>query len=168
MKKNISKFDGIVFPFFGLKHKPHKILYDVSKIYVVKYKDSHKQTLDDKSLSGDYFNRLLQLENRVKFDYTCKNLQDIVYSSPKWGVDVTAKPFDLSKKQAVATAVKKVKKSSSNLIWVDSISYPFRLNTRENLEINDSMYATLIKVNNEWFIREFTMDAVYINSSIYI
>lgn len=168
MKKIISKFDGINFPLFALKNKPYKILYDISKIYVIKYENNHKETLDDKSLSGDYFARLLQLESRVSFDYTCRNMQDIIYTLPKWGIDSNAKPFDFTKKEAVSVKVKKVKKVSNNLIWIDSISYPFRLNTKERLEITDCTYATLVCVNSEWFIREFTMDPPVINKTIYI
>lgn len=168
MRQTTSKFNGINFPLFALKQKPYKILYDIHKIYVVKYKDSHKETIDDKNLNGDYFARLLQLENRVNFDYTCRNLQDIIYSSPKWGVDATAKPCDLSAREAVAAKVVKVKRIISNLVWLESISYPFRLNTKERLDIADEAYAVIVKVNNEWFIKEFSIDPLAINKTIYI
>jgi len=168
MKKNISKFKDIAFPFFALRHRPYKVLYDLNKIYIVRHENSHKETLDDKNLSGDYFARLLQLENRVIFDYTCKNIQELVYLLPKWGVDSKARPFDLTKKEPVSVKVKKVKKVSNNLVWIDSIAYPFRLNTKERLDITESTYVTLININNEWFIKEFTMDPAVINKTIYI
>lgn len=168
MRKNISKFKGICFPLFALKNKPYKVLYDRNKIYAVKHLESHKETVDDKSLSGDYFYRLIQLENRLKFDYTCKNLQDVIYAEPKWGIDSKAKPHDFSIKEAVDAKIVKIKKVSNNLVWLESISYPFRLNTKERLELVDETYAIIVKVNNEWFIKNFSMEPTYTHKTIYI
>lgn len=164
----ISKFKGITFPLFALKNKPYKMLYGIDKMYIIKHEGSHKETLDDKRISGDYFSRLLKLENRVTFDYTCKNIQDIIYTAPKWGIDSLARPFDLSKKELVQAKVVKIKKINNNLIWLNSISYPFRLNTKERLEIADDAYAVIVQVNNEWFIKEFLMDPIAMNKIIYI
>ena len=93
----ITKFDNIVYPFFGLYKKPYKLNYDINKIYVTRSENSHKETADDKSLGGDYFARLLQMNNRLHFDCTCKNLQQLVFQNPRWGMDATANTFDLSK-----------------------------------------------------------------------
>lgn len=168
MKKSISKFKGISFPLFALKQKPYKVLYDLDKIYIIKHPDSHKETVDDKKLAGDYFSRLIQLENRLKFDYTCKDLQDVIYAEPKWGIDSKAKPHDFSTKEAADTKIVKIKKVKNNLVWLESISYPFRLNTKERLELVDETYATIVKVNNEWFIKNFSMQPASTHKTIYI
>ena len=48
----ITKFDNIVYPFFGLYKKPYKLNYDINKIYVIRSENSHKETADDKALQG--------------------------------------------------------------------------------------------------------------------
>lgn len=168
MKKSISKFDNIVFPFFGLKHKPYRVLYDLNKIYVIKYKDSHKETVDDKRLPGDYFSRLVQLEHRLMFDYTCRSIQDIIINRIMWGIDSKAKPFDLSEKEKVITKIAKVQKTKGNLIWVESVAYPFKLFTSESLELSEVIYVTLVYTQYEWFIKEFHVDKPSINKVAYI
>tara|TARA_R110000782_G_C14730837_1_gene405178 strand:- start:366 stop:734 length:369 start_codon:yes stop_codon:yes gene_type:complete len=121
----ITKFDNIVYPFFGLYKKPYKLNYDINKIYVIRSENSHKETADDKSLGGDYFARLLQMNNRLHFDCTCKNLQQLVFQNPKWGMDATANIFDLSKIVNCEVTKRVIVKVRGNLIWFRNISYPF-------------------------------------------
>jgi hypothetical protein len=168
MKKTISKFDNIVFPFFALKQKPYKIIYSVDYIYAIDKPGGHRQTIDNKNLQGDYFARLLQLENRISFDYTCKNLQDLILCEAKWGLDSTARPFDLTKKEQVQSRTVKVKKIVGNLVWLDKISYPFRLITNEQLDVNDNIFAIIIKVKQDWYIKRFIYDDKKINRIEYI
>ena len=75
----MNKFDNIKFPFFGVKQKPYQIKYDLQKIYVQRTFTGHLETVDDKSIEGDYFARLASLDQRLKFDFTCKNLQELIY-----------------------------------------------------------------------------------------
>lgn len=168
MKKIISKYDGIVFPFFALKKKPYKLLYSADTICAITKTDGSLETVDDKKLQGDYFARLLQLENRITFHYTCKNLQDLILCNAKWGMDSTAVPFDLTKKEPVAARIVKVKKIKGNLVWLHSIPYPFRLSTVEPLDLDDRMYAIIIKVKHEWYIKKFTHDKINIRKVEYI
>jgi len=168
VKKSISKFDGITYPFFGLKLKPYNISYDVNKIYVVKQKDSHVQTVDDKSLQGNYFARLLQLEHRLQFDYTCRNLQDLIFNKVKWGIDAHAIPFDLTYKEKVATKVVRIEKVKGNLIWFRTVSYPFKLPTLDEIELSEAFYAVLVQVHNEWFIKEFHIDKPHIAKEVFL
>jgi hypothetical protein len=168
MKKTISKFDDIVFPFFGLLHKPYKIIYDVDTIRVIKKSDSIIQTLDNKNLQGDYFARLLQLENRITFDYTCKNLQEVILSGVKWGLDSNATPFDFTKKEAVPVKIVRVKAIKGTLVWLESISYPFRVQTNEQLDISDDIFAKIIKIKNDWYIKKFIYDKQDTNRIEYI
>ena len=66
-------FEHIKFPFFGLKKKPFSVEFTLDKIFVVRTGGSHKETVDDKSLQGDYFARLAQMDVRLDFDCTCKD-----------------------------------------------------------------------------------------------
>ena len=38
------------------------------------------------------------------------------------------------------------------------MSYPFTIPTYENLSINEDIYATLVKIKNEWYIKEFMFE----------
>jgi hypothetical protein len=155
---NLTKFDGIVYPFFGLKEKPYAISYDLTRIYVVRRKDSHRETVDDKSLQGDYFARLAQLNKRLKFDATCKDIQQLIISQIKWGMDATAKPFDLSNKEPFKAMNEKIIKTRGSYIFVKGVSYPYKMPTNETLEISktDEMYTTMIHVDGEWYPYEIT------------
>jgi hypothetical protein len=168
VKKSISKFKGISYPFFGLKLRPYEIRYDLTKIYVQKQSGGHTQTVDDKSLQGDYFARLLQLEHRLHFEYTCRDLQDVIFNKVKWGIDATATPFDLTAREKVQTKTAKIEKVKGNLIWFRTISYPFTLPTTESLELTDAVYAVLVRTQNEWFIKEFFIDKPFIAKEVYI
>jgi hypothetical protein len=168
MRKSISKFDGISFPFFGLKSKPYKVLYDINKISVIRHKDNHIETVDDKRLPGDYFSRLVQLEHRLNFDFTCKSIQDIIVNNINWGLDSKAMPFDLSNKEKAVTKLAKVQKTKGNLVWVDSIAYPFKLFTKETIDLTEVIYVTLVYVKFEWFIKEFHADKPRVCKVVYI
>ena len=58
----MTNFDSIEYPFFGLYKKPEKIVFSLTKISIHRTLESHQETVDDKTLEGDYFARLLQLE----------------------------------------------------------------------------------------------------------
>lgn len=160
----LKNFEFIKFPFFGLYKKPENISFTLDKILINKTLTSHKETVDDKSLDGDYFARLLQLDKRVKFDCTCKDLQQLVFQRPTWGMDADAKPFDLSDRSYHLSIKKKVVKTKNNLLWVDKISYPFHVPTQEELSLDtESLYAVMISIKNEWYIKQFTMDDKDVN-----
>ena len=154
----MRNFNDIEYPFFGLYKKPEKISFTLDKIFVNKKTTSHKETVDDKSLQGDYFARLLQLDKRINFDCTCKNLAQLIFQRPKWGMDSKAKPYDISE-MTYHTAIKlPLKKVRDNLVWFDKISYPFEIPTQESLEISNDIYGILVSVNDEWYIKEFTIN----------
>jgi hypothetical protein len=159
----MKNFELIHYPFFGLKEKPFKISYSLNKIYLNKNSHSHKETVDDKSLEGDYFARLLQLDKRIQFDYTCKNLAQLIFQRPKWGMDSLAKPFDLSDLSYHVSLKLPVKKIRDNLIWFNKISYPFEIPTNEELSIPTDIFGILVSVNNEWYIQKFTFDEKDVN-----
>lgn len=158
MKKTILKYKGINFPLFTLSNKPYKIEYTIDKIYIYKNINNHRELLDDKNLKGNYFERLLQLERRITFDFTCRSLQDLVYCKAKWGIDISGIPYDFSNKYRAKVEYRKVERLRDNLIWLRGISYPFIINTNQKLELNDSLYATIVYINNEWYIKSFSLD----------
>jgi hypothetical protein len=155
----MSKFLGINYPFFGLVKKPYKVIYTLDKILLKRYdENSHLETVDDKTLPGDYFSRLLNIDNRLKFNYTCKNLQDVLISNIKWGIDCKGIPHDLSMLEYVSMDKRKITRIKNNLIWLQNISYPFVVNTNETITLNDQLFASIVNINNEWYIKEFTYD----------
>lgn len=168
MKKTILKYCNIQFPVFTLKKKPYSIVYDNYKIYCIIDSGSHRRTVDDKSLSGDYFARLLQLEHRVDFDYTCKNLQDLIFTNSKWGIDSHSIPHDFSKLEAVPVEKRLIVKTYKNLVWLKNVSYPFELLTNETLQLKDEIYATIVYVNGEWFLKEFSYDKTLSRPYVYV
>jgi hypothetical protein len=169
MKKSIcKKFHNIAYPIFTTNTKPYAIEYTLDKIYFIKSKDSHKELLDDKSYAGDYFARLLQNNYRFKFDHTCKNLQDVIISNAKWGMDSQAIPHDFSKLVAVPAEKRKVTKIENSLVWIKNISYPFELSTAESFSNNDELYATIVNINSEWFIKSFSFDKLIKRSYAYV
>ena len=161
---NLKNFKLIKFPFFGLYKKPEKISFTLDKIFINRTLSSHKETVDDKSLTGDYFARLLQLDRRINFDCTCKDLQQLVFQRPTWGMDADAKPFDLSERSYHTSIKRKVVKTVDNLIWINKISYPFHVPTQEELSFDiESLYAVMISINDEWYIKQFTIDNKDVN-----
>ena len=114
----MNKFTGIIYPFFGIKHKPWNVYFDKTKIQLQKTFTGHYETVDDKSLKGDYFARLAQMDKRLKFDYTCKNLQEVIFSGCKWGMDREANPFELAQPLVATTRCAKVVKVNENLVWL--------------------------------------------------
>ena len=165
---SLQNFKKITYPLFGLYSKPYNISFTLEKIYINRNKDSHKETVDDKSLEGDYFARLLQLEKRVEFDCTCKDLQQLILKRPSWGMDAKATPFDLSTPIYCRGIKRRVVKTIDNLLWLDKISYPFKIPTEENLSFDDRIYATLVSINNEWYIKHFTFDDTPLDRKIQI
>ena len=163
---SLTKFDGITYPFFGLIEKPYAISYDLSKIYVIRRKDSHRETVDDKNLQGDYFARLAQMNQRLKFDTTCANLQQLIVSKVRWGMDANAKPYDLTQQESVKATSKQIIKTRGPHIFVKGITYPFTMPTNETLDFekSDELFMTLVFINEEWYPFEITNELKNIKS----
>jgi len=155
-----NKFSRISFPFFGLLKVPYEINITFNKIQIRRKRFSQLETIDDKSLAGDYFARLLQLDKRGDFNVTCKNIQDCLVSKVVWGLDKNAIIHDLTKKNTFPAENRKIRKVRDNLVWLDKIAYPFKVNTDQTLHIDDILYGRVIYVNNEWFLKEFIMEPV--------
>ena len=154
----INKFSKIAFPFFGLLVKPYEVNITFDKIQIRRKRFSQLETLDDKALAGDYFARLMQLDKRGDFNVTCKNIQDCLVSKVVWGLDKNAIIHDLTKRNTFKAANRKILKVKNNLVWLEKIAYPFKVNTDQTLHIDDILYGRVIYINNEWFLKEFTME----------
>ena len=163
---NLKRFKDIQFPFFGLYKKPYQISFTLEKIFVNRSMLSHKETVDNKLLKGDYFARLAQLEKRIEFDCTCKDIQQLVYENPKWGMDANAKPHDLSETMYCKAYKAPIVKVRENLIWFKGISYPFKIPSNDELHILDKIYGVLVSIDNEWYIKQFTFDDAPIKGKI--
>ena len=169
MQKTIlQKYRNIVYPIFTTNTKPYQLEYTADKVYIIAYPDLTKHIIDDKNLSGDYFARLLQIKTRFIFDNTSRNLQQLLRTNAKWGMDSNAIPHDLSKKYAVPAETRKVKKIVDSLVWVQGISYPFEINTKESFSNLDELYVTIVHVNGEWFIKSFSYDKNLARPYVYV
>lgn len=167
-KTTLAKYKDIAFPVFALKQKPYKVIYDLTKISCIMKPDGHLQLVDDKSLAGDYFARLVQLKTRLTFDYTCRNVQDLIYTGASWGIDSKAIPHDFSRLTACVVEKRQVSKVHGNLFWLRNISYPFEIPTQESIRLEDTIYATMVFVNGEWFLKEFSYDSKLERPYIYV
>ena len=166
-----TKFDGIEFPFFGLKNKPHQISFSIQGQRVItKFKNGKVYILDDPQLEGNnYSERLLKLDiaypqTRIIFDFTFTSLRQLIKSIDrvKWGLDSTGKNFNLTRKQKLKAKIAQVKKKNDNLLWIEGISYPFELPYDiDNFKSKD-LYALLVNVNNTWYVKDFTHEHNYI------
>lgn len=169
MKKTIlPKYCNIAYPIFTTNTKPYQLEYSLDKVYLHTAKYGHKQLIDDKSYSGDYFARLLQMKSRFNFDNTSRNLQQLLLTNAKWGIDSKAIPHDFSKPQAVPAEKRRVKNIVNSLVWVQGISYPFEITTKESFSNSDELYVTIIHVNGEWFIKNFSHDKLLKRSYVYV
>ncbi len=163
-----SKFKDIVFPFFGKKHNPYNIKYRKDIIEANLTKDHKYYTIDkitDDTLGTTYYQRLFNLENRIEYDFTCRNLSELINSPVLWGVDDSGKIFDLSNKERFKTKTSSIRKIvNPGLIWLHRISYPFVLDRSINLsEIDpDVLKAIVVYIDNTWVLYKFT----YENSEI--
>lgn len=158
MTTSVKKFENISFPIFTTERVPFNIIYDHTKIQCQYIKNGIMETIDDKSLKGDYFSRLFQLDTRFIFHNTCRNVQDLIYCKAKWGMDAAAMPHNFSKLDIVPSDIREIIKTKQNLFWLKNISYPFEIMTKENITLNDKTYARIVLVNKEWYIKEFLMD----------
>tara|TARA_R110001592_G_scaffold177592_7_gene417913 strand:- start:121 stop:582 length:462 start_codon:yes stop_codon:yes gene_type:complete len=146
----------IAYPIFCLRKKPYNIIYNSYQIKVQRYNNSHLETLDDHSFGGDYFMRLLQMEQRISFDYTCGNLQDLVLANCRWGVDSRAKIHDLPSYNKIKSEKRKIIRANKNTIWLEKISYPFKIQTKENLKGSvEGKQVDLIRVKGKYYIKRF-------------
>ena len=170
----ISKtIDKIIYPAFALKEAPYKVYYTDTDIRITKQPEG-KEFIFDIMVDNieSYVERLFymeeEVENRIQFDYTILNKEQLVFSYEKigWCVDSVGKIYNLSYKQNLPVECRKVKKIKDNSIWLDKILAPFDLKIPVDSSNIDELWATIVFINNEWFIKSFSYE--YENYSDYM
>ena len=106
------------------------------------------------------------MNQRLKFDTTCANLQQLIVSKVKWGMDATAKPYNLTQQETVKATNRQIIKTRGSNVFVKGISYPFTMPTNETLEFekSDELFMTLVFINKEWYPFEITNELKNIKS----
>jgi len=157
----MSKFTGIVFPFYGLHVVPVTILYSIDSIRIsLNHKSSMVYADDRNKKSDNYIGRLASIseEVRIKYDATALNLEQLINSDIKWGLDKNAQVYDLSNKEKFKFKCTKVMKQKNNLIWVNNISYPFVLPEHlKNIDNIEKLHVFLVYIDLVWHIYKFSM-----------
>mgnify|MGYP003704660907 CR=1 FL=1 len=113
-------------------------------------------TSDTKNLS--YYQRLSTIEDRIEFEFTCRNLTELINSPVIWGVDSVGKVFDLSNRERFKMRTSSIRKIKPGLIWLNRISYPFEVDKTINLEEIDSKVLKIITVyiDKTWVLYKVT------------
>lgn len=154
----ISKYYGIQFPVFGFLTVPYDIKIKVNSIEIQRQEFGSWNYIDkyieDKSLLERY---ILAKEEDFGFDVTCLNLTQLITKKVKWGIDSQFKIYNLSSKQTFKARNVKVRKCINSVIWVDTVSYPFKLKKglTDPKEILNQ-YVTIVYIDNVWVLYKFT------------
>ena len=139
-------------------HKNNEIL--------VRLRENGKLRLVDKITDAtanlSFLERLFRLENRLEFDYTCRTLTELLYTNPKWGIDSYGKIFNLSRKQRFPARYLKVVKHKDNLVWLEGISYPFKVDSTIELSFIDwsVLTAVVAYIDEEWTLLYFDYNVI--------
>jgi hypothetical protein len=153
-----SKFFNISFPFIGLKHCPYDYYIRADTIGI-KLSQQSDWVIIDKVIEGkSIISRYLESNPEdFLYDATCLNLTQLISKGLAWGIDSKAKIFDLSTPQIFKARSVPVMKAKADLIWVDTVSYPFKIRKSvldHNLIIEQ--YTTIVNIDNEWVLYKFT------------
>jgi len=158
-----SKYKDIVFPFFGRKQNPYSVKYKKDIILVKIHSHSKDAVLDyvtedNKNLS--YFTRLADLDNRLEFEVTCRNLTELLNTKVNWGVDSQGKVFDLVNMERLPARIAKIRKFKEGLIWVNLVSYPLEISKTIDLSSLDLsvLKAVIVYVDKTWVLYNFTYE----------
>lgn len=154
----MSKFRDIHFPFYGLIEKPYKVIYEQDKIYILKTKTSARKIINDSNINkNSYLEKLINMPNRVTFDITCRNMQELIHNKPKWGIDNKETIRDLTKPiEYFEYKSSKIIRKLKNFIWVKEVSYPFEIpDSLKEISIN-SLFAGIVLIDNIWYLFDFS------------
>lgn len=153
-----SKFYGIKFPFFGLKYKPYDYSIRLDTISIKKTEADDWHLIDKFKENASLVHRYVAAKDEFfVFDYTCINITQLLVRNIEWGIDSSAKIFDLRQKQNFKARNVPITKVRNNLIWVDTVSYPFKLN--KNIVDQQELlqqYITIVYVDNCWHLYKFS------------
>lgn len=154
----MSKYSNIKYPLYGLSYIID-LDFSLDKIYTTI--KGQKFIIDDKSIPADsYFSRLLSLEltpgvSRIKFDYTIRNIEELIKSECKMAFDDNAILYNFTKKEWFKYSEREIVKSNKYYVWFSRISYPFKLdieNIEEVLKNKQDYFGKLVYINNCWYL----------------
>lgn len=151
------KFQNITFPIFILNKVPDEVKYTHTNISIIIDK---KEYILDCAFGNLYTDRLINIrskyEHYVLFNATIFNIQQLIRSDAKWGIDNKGKIFDLSKKEIFPFKCAKIDKVRNNLMWVKGISYPFEFKYGIVEKIDKFVFAHLVKIYDTWYIYDLS------------
>jgi len=154
----ISKYYGIRFPVFGFFTLPHDVKIKVDSIEIQRQEfgtwNSVDKFIEGKSLLERY---IAAKEEDFGFEVTCLNISQLINKKVKWCIDSNFKIYNLSKKQTFKARNVKVRKCKNNVIWVDTVSYPFKIKkglTDPKEIINQ--HVTIVYIDKVWVLYRFT------------
>jgi hypothetical protein len=153
-----SKFYSIEFPIFGLKRKPYDFSIRLNSISIKKKETDDWHVVDEYKEKTSLLKRYVSVKDDFFFfDYTCTNLTQLISKNIEWGIDANAKIYDMRQKQKFKARTVQVVKVRDNLIWVSTVSYPFKLSknildTKTILE----QYITIVYIDEVWHLYRFS------------
>ena len=157
----LSKFYGIKFPIFCLRKAPFNVRILMDKIYVQK-EDSSICTLIDSPVqdkNAPFLHRYIQTkDDEFHFDFTCNNITALINKSKviKWGIDSSGKIFNLNSKQTFKARCVRITKVKGNLVWFDTVTYPFKLKSNMiDEKLLKEQYAIVVYIDKEWVLHKF-------------
>lgn len=127
------------------------------RICIKKTDNSEWETLDKFEPNKPFLARyLMQDTGTFKFDFTCHSITQLISNKIKWGIDSNAKIFDFKKNQEFKARNLKVRRVVNNIIWLNTISYPFEINKRVAVP-NDliNQWATVVLIDGNWELYKF-------------
>jgi hypothetical protein len=153
-----SKFYNIEFPIFGLKKKPYDFSIRLNSISIKKTENDEWHIVDEYKEKTSLLKRYVSVKDDFFFfDFTCTNLTQIISKNIEWGIDANAKIYDLRHKQKFKARTVQVVKVRDNLIWVNTVSYPFKLskNILDPKTILEQ-YVTIVYIDEVWHLYRFS------------
>ncbi len=153
-----SKFYGIKFPLFGLKYKPYDYSIRLDTISIKKTETDDWHLIDKLKENASLVHRYAAAKDEFfMFDYTCLNTTQLLTRNIEWGIDSSAKIFDLRQKQKFKARNVRITRVKNNLMWVDTVSYPFKLN--KNIVDKQELlqqFITIVYVDSCWYLYKFS------------
>lgn len=153
-----SKYFGITFPFIGLKSVPYDFSIRTDSISIKLTTSSNWVQIDKFTEGRSLISRYLEGKSEdFLYDATCLNISQLISKRIKWGIDSKAKIFNLSERQEFKARSVPVLKVKEDLIWVDTVSYPFKIKKSlldPNLILEQ--YTTIVLIDNNWVLYRFT------------
>lgn len=153
-----SKFYNITFPLIGLEHSPFDYYIRTDSIGIKLSEQSDWLVLDKITKGQSLISRYIANKpDKFLSDATCLNLTHLISKRICWAIDSEAKVHNLSYPEKFKARSVQVVRTKEDLIWVDTVSYPFKLKKMLiDPEIILEQYATIVYIDNEWVLYKFT------------